>query len=293
MTTEGPRTHRFARFGVVAFCLASACIIPDRGIEIVSDENAGAVRIVERVPLPAEMLDVCAARDPKDVDDDRQTFCHQVQATRPSGLLRNEGPEYRPFCVCPSPAPGERGRDLNAIAPFEIHAEDADLDGDDPRDTLYGVLLLDPIPGSDSPWRFVEYTNYLAAGEPGVPFDPTEDTGDSATVAPHAREPIQHWRFRIGDGTDTVDLCNNTRDGTPLTPGIHNLRFMVSDRPFFRPIQRDADGAPVLDENGNPVVLPPHYVPDLAAGATYAVIDYVFECLSAADTPACNCEGVP
>ena len=52
----------------------------------------------------------------------------------------------------------------------------------------------------------------------------------------------------------------------------------------------DAEGEPVLDAAGRPVLLPTQYgMPDLAVGATWAVANYVFECQDPTIQRSCTC----
>jgi hypothetical protein len=73
--------------------------------------------------------------------------------------------------------------------------------------------------------------------------------------------------------------------------GLHNLQFMVTDRPFFKPPRRDADGEILRDERGKISYGPEQCgVPDLAGGATYAVTNYVFECGDASEGSDDDCD---
>lgn len=118
-----------------------------------------------------------------------------------------------------------------------------------------------------------------------------EDPEDEQTIeASVGRENNGLWMFRFGkDGGQGADLCNDD-NGQALTPGLHNLQIMVTDRPFFRPPRLDADGEPVLDARGRPVLLPTQYgMPDLGVGATWAVANYVFECQDSLTGSGCSC----
>jgi len=261
---------------LVAF-LAVGCIIPDREIRIdpgIGNENA--VRIVQRAPQMPDMNIICNA----DMNFDT-AFCPEVPESRPSGLIQPVG--GGDFCICP-PGPGGRGHDRRAIARFEVYAEDGDIEGDDPEDTLYGVLLLDPDPRSESPDFAQAYFQHWKPCDPGVRVPFLDDTEGQRTGEPVGRASTDLWVFEIGDPSDEIDLCNDSMH--TMTPGLHDLQFMVSDREFFRPRRVAA--------NGEEVFAPPQCgVPDLAAGATYAVIDYVFECRDPADPDAdCDCEVV-
>jgi len=213
-------------------------------------------------------------------------FCPAIQETRSGGLINDLDGD---LCVCP-----DGQRDANAPERWRIYAEDPDLDGDDPADILYGVLLLDPDPGATRPTAAIAYENYLEACGPGthLSFEETHyreepyDTDDDRRLypvrveSPVARNEAPQWAFAVDDASnDGVDLCNND-NGTALEPGLHNLQFMVTDRPFFT---AERDGL-AREQCG---------VPDIAAGATYAVVNYVFECLDGAleeNEARCACE---
>ncbi len=259
------------RPAIVALALVAGCLIPDRDIRIDPGiENTGAVRVVQRSPSHSELDELCNFADYADGAGD-PTFCPEVPRSRPSGLIRAEGGD---FCVCP------QGHDGRAIPAFDIYAEDADREGGRPKDTLYGVVLLDPDARSSTPYNAVAYGNYWEPCAAGEVVDRT-DAGE-VVEASLGRPSIDLWRFRIeAPGSDTVDLCNDNR-GVALTPGLHNLRFMVTDREYFRPPRAKDDGAAFFPRQCG--------VPDLAAGATYAVIDFVFECRDGTDPAAfCDC----
>lgn len=269
---------------VVGLCLGAgtlpACIIPDRDIRAESDDdNPGAVRIVESIPVVQELLDACEAppRDP--IHDTRG--CPQVPQALAQGLIPGG-----PFCVC---ADG----DANVLPEFTLWAEDPDRRRDAPADTLYAVALLDLDPATDAPQNFVAYPEHLTPGGPGEYVASLTD-GDGAPLEPSVgRENNGLWRFRFGkDGGQGVDLCNDD-NGQPLGLGLHNLQIMVTDRPFFRPPRLDAEGEPVVDDAGRPVLLPTQYgMPDLGRGATWAVANYVFECQDSSVLElGCTCAG--
>lgn len=256
---------------VVALLGASACILPDRDIRIESGlDNEEAVRIVQRAPTLAEMDERCNLEKNFDA-----AYCPQVRRTRASGLI---APAEGDFCLCPD---GDR----RAIASFEVYAEDG------PDDTLYGVALVDPDPSDEDPQDAVAYKKYTQPGRAGERIDAGEDRAGDRTSPPTGRAPVDLWVFPIDDasGNRLVDLCNDA--DIPLSPGLHTLRFMVTDRPFFRPRNVGFDGEPAVTADGDPAFGPEQWgVPDLAAGATYATIDYVFECRDASDPEAdCLC----
>lgn len=263
---------------IAAGGLCGGCIIPDRGIRAESDDaNPGAVRIVESIPVVADLLESCEA-DPRDPSYDPRG-CPQVPSALPQGFIRRD-----PFCACPA-------GDDNVLPEFELYAEDPDRRRDAPADTLYAVALLDLDPGTDAPQNYVAYEEHLTPGGAGeyVPAFPTPDLAEPL-VPSVGREKNGLWKFRFGkDGGDGVDLCNDD-NGQTLAVGLHNLQIMVTDRPFFRPARLDAEGEPVLDAAGRPVLLPTQYgMPDLAVGATWAVANYVFECQDPTVQRSCEC----
>jgi hypothetical protein len=279
-----PRTQALGRRCIGTLALACcACIIPDRDIrlEVEAPANQSPVRIIEPSPLVQEMREICERPAPKSEHDPKPdaTFCPQVEAPAVrSGLVR---PERGALCVCPPDF-----RDGNAIPRFEIQAEDGDLVRASSSGGLYGVFLLDLDPSSEAPESAVAYLSHWNAQRAPLPFDPP--------VGSVGREEVTHWEFRIGRrGEDRIDLCNDN-GGKRLDPGLHNLQFMVTDRPWFTPQELDEDGNPQM-RDGKPVYGNTQYgVPDLAAGATYDTVAYVFECREYdPDDPDCNCEEIP
>ena len=267
---------------LTAVGVGSACIIPDRGIRAESDDdNPGAVRIVESIPIEQELLDRCRA-DPRSEEYD-PLGCPQVPRSLPQGLIAGG-----PYCSCP-------GRDSNTLPEFSVYAEDPDRRRDAPADVLYAVALRDLDPFTDSPQNFEAYPDHFVPGGPGeLILDLSMLPGQATPLTPSpGREDNGLWRFRFGkDGGQGVDLCNDDA-GETLEVGLHNLQIMVTDRPFFRPVRLDADGNEVLDQSGRPRLLPTQYgVPDLAVGATWAVANYVFECHDPDVRDDCACAEV-
>lgn len=252
-----------------------ACIIPDREIGFEGEfDNPGAVRIVQPTLLPAQMRDICDPPLEDEANRDR-TFCPQVPRTLHSGLI---GLADAPFCVCPS------GEDARVLPEFYIYAEDPDRASESPVDELFAVALLDfeldPNGQSDDPQNAVAYRQQLPPDRQAELVDNRNDRSSGTFVAPSvSREDNLLWRFRFGkDGGAGTDLCNDN-GGQALPPGLHNITVVVTDRPFFRPELQDENGEPVLDQNGDPVLGGTQLaMPDLAAGATYAVANWVFEC---------------
>ncbi len=255
--------------------MLGGCIIPDRDIRAQSDnDNPGAVRIVESIPVVQELIDACTA-DVRSPEFD-PTGCPQVPDSLAQGLLTGG-----PYCVCPS-------GDDNTLPEFSVYAEDPDRRRDDPADVLFGVALLDLDPLTKSPQNFVGYPEHFVPGGAG---EYIASFSDQVPLRPSVgRENNGLWRFRFGkDGGQGVDLCNDD-NGESLSVGLHNLQIMVTDRPFFRPVRLDVDGEPVTDQDGDPVFLPTQYgMPDLREGATWAVANYVFECHDPELQSSCSC----
>jgi hypothetical protein len=263
----------------LALAAAPACIIPDRDIRAESDdENPGAVRIIEAIPVVQELRDACEA-PPGDPTRDRRG-CPQVPSALSQGLIAGG-----PFCTC-------AGGDANVLPEFVLYAEDPDRRRDGPADTLYAVALLDLDPETTAPQNFVAYPEHLTPGGAGEYLSPAARARDiDEKIEPSVgREDNGLWRFRFGkDGGRGVDLCNDD-NGQKVPFGLHNLQIMVTDRPFFRPPRLDAEGNPVRDGAGRPVLLPPqHGMPDLGIGATWAVANYVFECKDPSVAIDCVC----
>jgi hypothetical protein len=262
--------------------VASGCIIPDREIGIESDAaNPGAVRILQPTLVTDDMITLCNA-DPNEGEDLERTVCPQVPPSPPAGLLRSD--TGAPFCTCP----GDDFSDQTRLQDFSIYAEDPDRRQERPRDTLYGVALLDLDPfADDPPSRAIAYPDHFPPGKQG---EPVEDWTDLAPrLNPSiGREDNWTWRFRFGKGdSDDIDLCNDN-GGDKVSPGLHTLTIMVTDRPFYvRPRLIDGEPDPELpgtDQYG---------MPDLAAGATYSTVSWVFECIDGALNDACLCAEDP
>jgi hypothetical protein len=253
--------HRAGTLAVATLC--TTCIIPDAGIRLQEEfDNPGVVRIIAPVPLTPEADDACA-----DASEVLLRCPVPPGNTVPFGLI--DLPQQQ-FCVCP-------GSDDNALQPFEIFVEDPDLDDAlRPKDLIYGAFLLDPDDGLDSdPRPHLAYQNYL---RPDVParnhYLPTGTYGD-AIERPTPR--VRSWAI----GLDSpVDLCNDNNNEA-LEPGLHELRLVVTDRPWYVPVELDERGNVLRDAEGNIVRTdedPLIGVPDLPGGATYDTATYVFRC---------------
>ena len=179
-----------------------ACIVPDRDIRIDPGfDIEGAVRIVQRPPRTPEMEEICNL--PKEDDRLDLAYCPEVRATRRSGLVRAQ--DGGDFCVCPGDSTDNR-----AIAPFEIYAEDGDVEGDSAQDTIYGVALLDLDPSDTDPLTYVAYLNYWGPGEPGERVEVGESVFVNRTAPPVGRESSEIFVFPLVDADGgNLDLCND------------------------------------------------------------------------------------
>jgi hypothetical protein len=254
-----------------------ACIIPDTLIQVRGDfVNPGPVRIVGYTPLSAQVNDACGQiGNLQDCPAPPETVL---------GLLQTEGP----FCVCD----GETV-DFYRARSFDVLVEDPDLDENgEPRDAILGALLLDLPSNAPNPSSYVAYPNLLSGTEPAANYQlGFGGYGDSIE-----RPSPQLRSWTLGRDTGVVDLCNDNiavPDGK-LAPGLHSLRLVVTDRPWYRPIVLDAEGHPVYDADGRAITDedadPLIGVPDTAAGASYAIADYVFQCHSLTENEMCICE---
>lgn len=252
------------------------CIIPDSQPIVRKDlGNPGAVRLVEPIPLTRRAHEACQDVEPGLV------ACPMPLPTQPLGLI-DFSEQDQPFCVCP-------GRDANALGSFEIFVEDPDVHrAEVPRDDILGAFLLDLPrnfdPEKDDPSDFLAYQNYLSPSAPAqlVPLLDRTQIG--------RRNPnLKSWILAPESGR--VDLCNDN-DGRKLEPGIHTVRLIVTDRPWYVPVELDENGRVVRDDRGNAIPSnsePLVGVPDLPGGATYATASIVFRCSLFGGSVACNC----
>lgn len=243
----------------------AACIIPDADIRV-EDEfvNVGAVRIVEPTPITPRADDDC---------DERTTLsgCPQL-ITLPSGLIRPDSP----LCVCPEMDFG--------LGSFELFVEDPDIDDEgDPKDAIVGALFLDMPADAEDPRDYLAYTNQLAPEEPAPRFR----ASDVQTI----ERPDPHLKAWTIAPQGRWDLCNDN-DGVRVEPGLHELRLIVTDRPWYRPAVLDADGKPLIEDGAMVFLDPVIGMPDLPAGATYDTTTYVFQCHDSSNPMGIECSCV-
>lgn len=269
----------------IAIAIAPGCIIPDSQLLVVGDfQNEGAVRIVQPIFITDEAHDACAEID--DVGGIEE--CPGVPPGLPPGLLAGS------FCTC-----GAGERDARAALRFDIFVEDPDVDDEGrPADEVLGVLLLDAPVAVTDPTPFIAYSNYLPPDQPAELYT----AGEFPTIE-RPNPNLRSWTI----GEDVVDLCNDNQgqqldalaalpspdEDPPVQTGLHDLRIVVTDRPWYRPPLTDDDGEIMLDDEGEVVRGEPLFgVPDLAAGATYDTRSFVFRCFSLVAPPpgGCSCQ---
>ncbi len=266
---------RVAAVAIATLMLAGACIIPDSGIVVQGQfENPGTVRIVEAVAMSPEADDACA-----DVSVEL-AGCPLPPLTLPFGLVGADAS----LCVCPA-------GDDNRLGFVDIYVEDPDVDDNgEPTDPIYGALLLDLPDDADDPSRFVAYENFLSPFDPAVRFTGGGAVGGYADSIARPTPQLRSWTLGRELG---VDLCNDNA-ASKLSVGLHSLRLVVTDRPWYRPVVRDADGKVMLNDRDEPQRAPDDEalpgVVDGPAGASYAIADYVFRCDDGnMPDPGCAC----
>lgn len=244
--------------------LTSTCVLTDEAIGIVRSEqlNEHAVRLVE----PVTLTDHCSCDDASDEEE-----CNpECPLPRGPGLPHFLDPEAYPFCEC------EIGKyDARYLNPLEFYAEDednepaADANAQASIDQIYAALLLDwdrSAPAS----KHVAYRD-LHTGR----FLYDRSAYDDA-VEEHGRPSPQTRRLFVGNERG-IDLCNDHGTGVKMATGYHTLTVLVTDRPWY-----------AITPPGSVELIPQVGVPDIASGATWDRLDYVFHC-SDSDEPPFSC----
>lgn len=253
---------KFLSLVTVSSACSAACIIPDREIEVEDARfsNKFAVRLLEPTLLSNEATD--AAED----ECDKKPLSQNEECPQP-GFPEETLPHFLDdkstvrdynFCAC------SRGEvDINALSQFTLYVEDQDEKPRSrvPKDFIYAALLLDLDPADPKPHNWVAYRDYL---DPDEPLNLSENPlSPILRRNPHLRQLTLGGK--VEGGENTIDLCNGA-GGEPLDGRYHTLKVMVTDRPWFK---HTSESGQELTQAG---------VPDLAAGATYDSITYVFHC---------------
>jgi hypothetical protein len=246
---------------LAAALLLSACILPDRDINIVNEDiqNKHAVKIVE----PIELTDDARLACEEAAAEADEEVCPQPGTNPLPHFLDPTIEEYR-FCSCDALETHSK-----KLRETTLYVEDRDEDRDKTPDTLYAAIQLDLNPDDPNPHLYVAY-EYLV--NPAIPLS----LDNQLEYQPIKRPDPKLRELKLGTGDRRIDLCNDA-GSQPLAPGFHRLRVIVTDRAWF------------VDEDGNSKP----GVPDLAAGATYDTADYVFHCDDRETNDDCKTECVP
>jgi hypothetical protein len=240
----------------LATLLGFACIIPDRDIQVrTTDFNLYPVRFVEGIPLTEEARCDCSAD---------ACECPLPDFTQLPAFLDPSVSSFQ-FCICT-----ENKIDANRLPGVFLYVEDQDeLDGE-PADLLYAAAVLDWNPTLGVPaFDYVAYRNYL---DPSLPLNLSSTGSYENDVIKRPRPYVRSIELTLDEA---FDLCNGA--GRPLERGFHTLSFIVTDREWST--RGSDEGMEVTNEG----------VPDIAAGATYDIQTYVFQCLEETTDEGCGC----
>jgi hypothetical protein len=237
--------------GLFALAMGFACIIPDRDIQVrTTDFNLYPVRFVEGITLTEEARCACSPT----------CECPLPEFTGLPAFLDPSLPENR-FCIC-----GENKVDEGALPGVFLYVEDQDEVDGEPADLLKAAALLDWSPTLGVPATdYVAYRDYL---DPGSELFISVSSYENDVI----KRPRPYVRSIELELNAEFDLCNGA--GRPLEPGFHTLSFIVTDREWSK---RVTDEGMEVTNDG---------VPDIAAGATYDLQTYTFQCLA---EPDCVC----
>lgn len=253
----------------LVLALLPCCILPDRDIIIVDEnvQNKHPVRFVEPIPITEEALDTCLSLDEVKINEVCQPGDPALALPH---FLDPKFPEYN-FCSCGFDTLLEDSRKLKATT---LYVEDRRNNINEPLDPIYAALQLDLQPGETDPSLKIQYTRYV---NPNVALKSVDELLYEPPRRPDTGRELR--QLNLGTSEEPIDLCNGT--GMPLPRGYHILRVLVSDAPWFSPTGEDSDR-----ELG---------VPDLANGATYDTLEYVFYCddKTNPDNPHCNDQCLP
>jgi hypothetical protein len=243
--------------GMLALAVGFACIIPDRDIQVrTTDFNLYPVRFVEGITLTEEARCDCSSTE---------CACPLPDFTGLPTFLDPSDPGFE-FCIC-----GENKVDPGRLQGVFLYVEDQDEVDGVPADILKAAALLDWDPTVPAP-DYVAYRNYL---DPDAELFISVSSYENDVI----KRPRPYVRSIELELDDAFDLCNGA--GRPLEPGFHTLSFIVSDREWSKRITNE--GMEVSNEG----------VPDIAAGATYDIQTYVFQCLAEPDCVCAEQPGTP
>lgn len=256
---------------ILSACILSACILADKEIDIedVKISNRTPVRLVEPVLLSEEAELACDPEPddmkvvicPQPATDPRDVLPHYLD---PNYVIKTDVDDYRPYYFCSCTQEGQT--DARALI-YTLYVEDQDEAprSRDPKDPIYAALFLDLPPRTDKPDNYEDYPRHNNALTPLLPAD--------LTYKPLYRRDPHLRQLVLGDTDLPLDLCNGGR--TVLAPGLHTLTVMVTDRMWFT-------GENNVEQIG---------MPDVASGATFDSITYVFRCHDPAEPGNfCRCE---
>ncbi len=251
--------------------LAAGCIIPDTDIQVFSlDSNANPVRFVEGIPLSEAARCAC---DPNTCE------CPLADQTSLPVFIDPTADDQQ-FCVC-----GENRIDAGRLFGVSLFAEDQDEFDGKPTDSLYAALLLDWNPTLGEPaFDYVAYRSYV---DPRAQLDEYFSSYENQII----KRPRPYVRsINLIDDEGRFDLCNGA--GKTLTKGFHTLTVIVTDQFWFQTDGGFTDGSGDAGADGpEPMETVLEGVPNIAAGATYDIETYVFNCFEEGD-PECQCADI-
>ncbi|MEE9386512.1 MAG: hypothetical protein V3V08_24105 [Nannocystaceae bacterium] len=244
---EPPTIIRLMPLGLTLVVALASCVLTDTfEIERGEIENQHAVRLVETMTLSAEAECSCEAT-PGSCDP---SSCPQPPPTGLPHFLDPSQERYS-FCACDGDS-----YDDNALGIVEFYAEDEDQHpGTRHEDELYAALLLDHDAADDPQSSAAAYTH---------PERFERDHSQYAALIINRPDPLTRKLVVKDDSEREVfDLCN-PKTKEKMGQRFHTLTVVATDRPWFS-----------VTGNNNP---PQVGVPDIANGATWDRLDYVFRC---------------
>jgi len=282
MICAAPMRHKITLLGAGFIgAVVVGCILPDT--IRATDENRNnrhPVRIVEPMALTPEAEAAC----------DPTNGCPQPEPLPSTVLPKFLNPDlldYQ-FCSCP-----EGQEDRLAQNTFMVHIEDRDGEETQVYDTIYAALLLDYDPSKPVTEQRMRYQSYV---DPQSALPPPIPSYSPQNEPPIGRPDPLVRRLYFGNSTTPFDFCNGSGQG-PLSVGYHTLTLLVTDRDWFSSMpfaaDTDTDTDTDADTDGSNYVVTQEGVPDLANGASFDTLTFVFYCHDHADETdgvSCSCE---